>query len=84
MDTWQAFEQLVRRRARPGDRGLQLPAGTSSAGCSTETRSVPAVNQVELHPGLQQQELRAFHGEHGIVTEAWSPLGPRRSCSRIR
>ncbi|MFI1095629.1 aldo/keto reductase [Streptomyces sp. NPDC020917] len=35
---------------------------------------VPAVNQVELHPGLQQRELRAVHAEFGIVTEAWSPL----------
>ena len=39
-----------------------------------ETGVVPAVNQVELHPLLQQQELRAFHAEHGIATEAWSPL----------
>src|SRR5882757_4330047 len=30
--------------------------------------------QVELHPRLQQPELRAFHAEHGIATEAWSPL----------
>ena len=37
---------------------------------------MPAVNQVELHPRLQQAELRAFHAEHGIVTEAWSPLAP--------
>ncbi|SEO06807.1 Aldo/keto reductase [Actinacidiphila rubida] len=35
---------------------------------------VPAVNQVELHPGLQQRELRAVHAEFGITTEAWSPL----------
>lgn len=35
---------------------------------------VPAVNQIELHPYLQQKELRAFHAEHGILTEAWSPL----------
>ncbi len=35
---------------------------------------VPAVNQIELHPELQQAELREFHAEHGIVTEAWSPL----------
>jgi diketogulonate reductase-like aldo/keto reductase len=35
---------------------------------------VPAVNQIELHPYLPQRELRAFHAEHGIVTEAWSPL----------
>lgn len=39
-----------------------------------ETSIVPAVNQVELHPRLQQAELRAFHAEHGILTEAWSPL----------
>lgn len=35
---------------------------------------VPAVNQVELHPYLQQPQLRAFHAEHEIATEAWSPL----------
>jgi 2,5-diketo-D-gluconate reductase A len=39
------------------------------------TGVVPAVNQIELHPRLQQAELRRFHAEHGIVTEAWSPLG---------
>jgi diketogulonate reductase-like aldo/keto reductase len=38
------------------------------------TGAVPAVNQVELHPWLQQAELRAFHVRHGIATEAWSPL----------
>lgn len=40
-----------------------------------ETSIVPAVNQVELHPQLQQSRLRDFHAEHGIATEAWSPLG---------
>jgi 2,5-diketo-D-gluconate reductase A len=39
-----------------------------------ETGVTPAVNQVELHPRLQQPELRRVHAEHGIVTEAWSPL----------
>jgi diketogulonate reductase-like aldo/keto reductase len=39
------------------------------------TGVVPAVNQIELHPRLQQPELRRFHAEHGILTEAWSPLG---------
>lgn len=36
---------------------------------------VPAVNQVELHPWLQQEELRAKHAALDIRTEAWSPLG---------
>jgi len=39
------------------------------------TGVVPTVNQIELHPRLQQPELRRFHSEHGILTEAWSPLG---------
>jgi 2,5-diketo-D-gluconate reductase A len=39
------------------------------------TGVVPAVNQVELHPRFQEAELRAFHAEHGILTESWSPLG---------
>ncbi len=40
-----------------------------------ETDVVPVINQVELHPYLQQRELRAFHERHGISTQAWSPLG---------
>lgn len=40
-----------------------------------ETGVVPVVNQIELHPAFQQHELRAFHAEHDIVTESWSPLG---------
>ena len=39
------------------------------------TGIVPAVNQIELHPLLQQQELREVHAQLGIATEAWSPLG---------
>ncbi|HEY4224744.1 MAG TPA: aldo/keto reductase [Pseudolysinimonas sp.] len=35
----------------------------------------PAVNQIEFHPLFQQPELRAYHLEHGIVTESWGPLG---------
>ena len=36
--------------------------------------TVPAVNQVELHPALQQRDVAVFNGTHGIATEAWSPL----------
>jgi 2,5-diketo-D-gluconate reductase A len=39
------------------------------------TGIVPAVNQVELHPLLQQEELREAHSQLGIATEAWAPLG---------
>jgi 2,5-diketo-D-gluconate reductase A len=39
-----------------------------------ETGEWPSINQIELHPYLQQLALRAFHEEHGIVTESWSPL----------
>lgn len=36
---------------------------------------VPAVNQIEVHPYFQQPEVQAFGAEHGIVTQAWSPIG---------
>ena len=39
-----------------------------------ETGELPAINQVELHPYLQQSELRDFHAAHQVLTEAWSPL----------
>ena len=40
-----------------------------------ETGIAPTINQIELHPQLQQQELRSFHKKHNIATESWSPLG---------
>jgi 2,5-diketo-D-gluconate reductase A len=40
-----------------------------------ETETVPAVNQIELHPRMQQLALRSYHERHGIATEAWSPIG---------
>jgi len=39
-----------------------------------ETSVVPVLNQIELHPNLAQAELRAFHADHDIRTQAWSPL----------
>lgn len=41
----------------------------------SETGLVPDVNQIQLHPRITRPEERAFHDEHGIVTESWSPLG---------
>jgi diketogulonate reductase-like aldo/keto reductase len=40
-----------------------------------ETAVVPAVNQIELHPYFQQRALQRLHAEHGILTQAWSPIG---------
>ncbi len=72
--TWKAMIAL--REA-----GLAASIGVSNFTIGNLTRIidatgvVPAVNQIELHPAFQQAELRAFHEEHGIVTESWSPLG---------
>jgi diketogulonate reductase-like aldo/keto reductase len=36
---------------------------------------IPAVNQIELHPYFQQRQVQAMNAEHGILTQAWSPIG---------
>ena len=41
---------------------------------ASETGTVPAVNQIEVHPYLTNEAVRAYGREHGIVTEAWSPI----------
>ncbi|MEN8654635.1 aldo/keto reductase [Streptomyces sp. 21So2-11] len=48
-----------------------------------ETSIVPAVNQIELHPQLQQETSRAFHAKHSIATEAWSPLGSGKGLLEV-
>jgi diketogulonate reductase-like aldo/keto reductase len=40
-----------------------------------EATVVPAVNQIELHPYFQQKARQRLHAEHGILTQAWSPIG---------
>ncbi|MEU6391001.1 aldo/keto reductase [Streptomyces sp. NPDC046939] len=72
-DTWRALEKLYADgRARAIGVSNFQPAHLERL--LAEGSVVPAVNQIELHPGLQQRELRDFHARHGIVTEAWSPL----------
>ncbi|MEW2384728.1 aldo/keto reductase [Micromonospora sp. NPDC047707] len=39
------------------------------------TEIVPAVNQIELHPYFVQRDMQQAHAEHGILTQAWSPIG---------
>ncbi|MFE4671267.1 aldo/keto reductase [Streptomyces sp. NPDC056721] len=48
-----------------------------------ETSIIPAVNQIELHPHLQQRAAREFHAEQGITTEAWSPLGQGKGLLEV-
>ncbi|MET8546418.1 aldo/keto reductase [Kitasatospora sp. NPDC004799] len=73
LDSWRALERLVEeKRIRAAGVSNFQPAHLQRL--LDNSSLVPAVNQVELHPGLQQAELRAFHAEHGIATEAWSPL----------
>jgi diketogulonate reductase-like aldo/keto reductase len=40
-----------------------------------QATAVPAVNQIEVHPYFQQRGVQAFGAEHGILTQAWSPIG---------
>jgi diketogulonate reductase-like aldo/keto reductase len=42
---------------------------------ASSTEVVPAVNQVELHPYFARPALRAADARHGIITQAWSPIG---------
>jgi len=72
-ESWQAIEKLVADgRIRAAGVSNFQPAHLRRL--LEGTSLVPAVNQIELHPGLQQGELRALHADLGIVTEAWSPL----------
>jgi 2,5-diketo-D-gluconate reductase A len=73
LDTWKAMEGLL-------DGGLVRAVGVSNFQVAHLQRLldgasiVPAVNQIELHPYLTQNELRDFDRAHGIATEAWSPI----------
>ena len=73
VDTWRALEQLHRD-------GVARAIGVSNfephhlQRLLDECDIVPALNQIELHPYLVQDELRRFDAEHGILTEAWSPI----------
>lgn len=73
VETWKAFIELQAQ-------GLVRSIGVSNFQPAhlerviNETGVTPTVNQIELHPRLQQTGLRHEHDELGIVTEAWSPL----------
>jgi 2,5-diketo-D-gluconate reductase A len=73
VETWSAMRSLQ-------DEGAIRAIGVSNfepehlARLHEETGVVPTVNQIELHPRLQQAQLRGYHARHGIATEAWAPL----------
>ncbi|MDX3059757.1 aldo/keto reductase [Streptomyces sp. NE06-03E] len=82
VDTYKAFERILADgRAKSIGVSNFLPEHLERL--LGETSVVPAVNQIELHPQLQQAEARAFHAEHGIVTEAWSPLGSGKGLLEV-
>lgn len=73
LDTWRAFESIA-------EQGLVRSIGVSNFQPShlrrllAESQTPPVLNQIELHPNFSQGQLREFHAQHGIVTQAWSPL----------
>ncbi|MCT1910655.1 aldo/keto reductase [Brachybacterium paraconglomeratum] len=78
VEAWKALNALQ-------ERGLVRAIGVSNfpaqqlAEVIEATGAAPAIHQIELHPYFQQRELRAIHAEHGILTEAWGPLGQGKS-----
>lgn len=73
VDTWRAFERIYEEEAARTI-GVSNFRVEDLERLLAETGTRPTVNQIELHPRFQQAELRAFHAEHRIATEAWSPL----------
>ncbi len=73
-DTWAALEELKKQ-------GLTRSIGVSNYQIihlqylATQAHEMPVVNQVERHPRLNQKPLIEYDHQHGIVTQAWSPLG---------
>jgi len=74
VETWKALEK-VHADGRARAIGVSNFTERHLTRLFDETEIVPAVNQVELHPRLPHEQLRAFHAQHQIVTEAWSPIG---------
>jgi len=75
-----SFEGMIQSRERGHVRSIGVSNFTEEhlAEVIEQTAEVPAVNQIELHPRLNQAELRQAHAEHEVVTQAYSPLGVGR------
>ncbi|WP_329568948.1 aldo/keto reductase [Streptomyces sp. NBC_01361] len=82
VDTYKAFEKIYADgRAKAIGVSNFLPEHLERL--LGETSIIPAVNQIELHPHLQQRAAREFHAEQGITTEAWSPLGQGKGLLEV-
>lgn len=73
LETWRAFEAIW-EQGRARSIGVSNFRVEDLERLKAEADRLPSVNQIELHPSLQQAELRAWHEDHEIATEAWSPL----------
>lgn len=73
VSTWQTLEEF-QRDGRARSIGVSNFQPSHLDRLATETDTVPAVNQIEVHPYLPNDEVRAYGREHSIVTESWSPL----------
>jgi len=74
VDSWTTLEQL-RADGKATSIGVSNFHVPHLERLAAETGTVPAVDQLELHPAFAQTELRAYGAEHGIAIEAWGPLG---------
>ena len=73
VETWTAFEKIY-ADGRARSIGVSNFQPHHIRRLHEEATVPPAVNQIEVHPYLTQETLRAFDAEHGIATEAWSPI----------
>jgi diketogulonate reductase-like aldo/keto reductase len=73
LDTWRAFER-IKEEGGARSIGVSNFRVEDLERLEAEAEQRPTVNQIELHPRLQQAELRAWHEDHEVATEAWSPL----------
>jgi 2,5-diketo-D-gluconate reductase A len=77
VETWRALEE-IHRSGRVRSIGVSNFHRPHLQRLLDETDTVPAVNQIEVHPYLTQDDLRAFGTRHRVVTEAWSPIARGR------
>jgi 2,5-diketo-D-gluconate reductase A len=78
VETWRALIRL-QEQGRVTDIGVSNFNAAQIDRLIADTGVAPVLNQVELHPQLQQAELRAAHAARGIITQSWTPLGGGRS-----